>query len=353
MGRGLSLAVGYALGGAGAALVVAAAGASSLAALLVGSVMLGGANASIFLNRYAAAEVAPEQSRRRALGLVLFSTTIGAVTGPLLLGPSGGLAHVLGLPRLTGLYLIAFVAFSGSGLALATSFRSTASLGSLAALFRRETNRGPTLRELTKGMRSGTAPVGVGSLVIANFMMVALMGVAPVHLMTHGEELPTIGTAISLHVAGMFTPSALSGWLAVRLEAIRVIAIGCVVLLTSGLLGATVDTSHLPSMMVVLVILGIGWNFGVVGGSTLIASAVSADLRVHVEGIGEVVMALAAAAGAPIAGLMVTLGGFSTLSLSSALLVTCGFVASLHFLTRRQHADTADEVLPVEARRLT
>src|SRR5215207_6797790 len=57
VGRGWSLALGYVLGAAGAALSIAAALAGSLAALLAGSVLLGSANAAVFLTRYAAAQV--------------------------------------------------------------------------------------------------------------------------------------------------------------------------------------------------------------------------------------------------------------------------------------------------------
>src|SRR6266542_2077025 len=114
--------IGLAAGGAaGAALVVLAAVAANLAALLVGSALLGGANAAIFLTRYAAAEAAGERARGRAVGLIFFSTSIGAVAGPLLLGPSGRLAHAVGLPALTGLYLIAAVAFAAAALALGTA----------------------------------------------------------------------------------------------------------------------------------------------------------------------------------------------------------------------------------------
>jgi predicted MFS family arabinose efflux permease len=68
----------------------------------------------------------------------------------------------------------------------------------------------------------------------------------------------------------------------------------------------------------VLVLLGIGWNAGVVGGSTMLVASVPPAVRPNAEGIGEVAMGLAAGAGAPIAGLMVAVGGFPTLSVASA-----------------------------------
>src|SRR6266511_1905766 len=231
IGRGWSLAAGYAAGAAGAALVVLAAVAANLAALLVGSALLGGANAAIFLTRYAAAEAAGERARGRAVGLIFFSTSIGAVAGPLLLGPSGRLAHAVGLPALTGLYLIAAVAFAAAALAL--------------------------------------------------------------------------GTASAAGRAG-------------------------------GV--AVIDQNSGRSITLILAVLGIGWNFSVVGASTLIARSVPAGLRVHVEGIGEVAMALAAAIGAPAAGLIIVSGGFTALALTATVITALAVVASTRHLSPTRHA---------------
>ncbi len=117
-GRGRSLALGYVLGTIGTALVVTSAVASNLTTLLVGSTLLGAGNAAILLTRYAAAEVGDEAARGRALGVVFFATTLGAVVSPFLLGPSGDLARMLGLPSLTGLYVVAILCFATSALLL-------------------------------------------------------------------------------------------------------------------------------------------------------------------------------------------------------------------------------------------
>jgi predicted MFS family arabinose efflux permease len=86
-------------------------------------------------------------------------------------------------------------------------------------------------------------------------------------------------------------------------------------------------------MTAMLLILGIGWNFGVVGGSTMLAAPVPTQLRPHVEGLGEVSMDLAARASAPIAGLVVALGGFAALSLARTLVAAVAILA-LFFVRR-------------------
>jgi MFS family permease len=95
-------------------------------------------------------------------------------------------------------------------------------------------------------------------------------------------------------------PSPLSGWLADRVGPGTVAAIGVLLLFA-----ACTGTAVAGTGVVVLVILGLGWNFGLVGGSTMLARSVDPSLRVHVEGNGEVAMGVAAAVGSPLAGLLI------------------------------------------------
>jgi MFS family permease len=340
IGRGASLAVGYAAGVAGAVLVVLAAAAESLTTLLIGSLLVGGANAAIFFTRYAAAEVAGDRTRGRAVGLVFFTTTIGAVASPLLLAPSGRLAETVGLPRLSGLYLLAIVAFGLSATTLGYATRPSTRANGAGVGLRSGARAAPTLAELAQGTRTTPARLGLAVLAAANFVMVAVMAVAPVHLTAHDYDLEMVGMVISFHIAGMFAPSPLSGWLADRVGPSPVALTGCLLILIAGIAGALVEHGSAHQMIAVLAILGIGWNFSVVGASTLIADEVPASLRVHVEGVGEIAMGLAAAAGAPIAGVVVALGGFDALSLAGAAIAACALLTGARTLARqrpRQH----------------
>jgi MFS family permease len=245
----------------------------------------------------------------------LFSTSVGAVASPLLLGPSGDLAQAAGLPRLSGIYVIAGLAFLAAALMLGTASRPTPGHGGAARLRRSEARAAPTWRQLMEITLAAPARYGVALLAGANVVMVGVMAVAPVHLMAHGHDLEMVGTVISLHVAGMFAPSPISGWLADRFGPVAVAGVGCLLVLLAGVGGALADPRSAGSTVLVLVILGAGWNFAVVGGSTLIARSVDVSLRVYVEGIGEVAMGVAAAAAAPLAGVVIAVGGFSALSL--------------------------------------
>jgi MFS family permease len=307
-GRGPSLALGYAVGAAGAVLVVAAAVVDDLALLLAGSAALGAANAAIFLTRYAAIDLGGETGGGRALGVVFFATALGAMASPNLLGPTGDLAQTLDLPRLTGLYLVAVVAFVTAGLLLAALPRR-----SLPAIGRDPVGRA----ELRTGLHNARLALVV--LGATNFVMVAVMAIAPIHLTEHDHGLGFVGVVIGVHVFCMFAPSPLTGWLSDRAGSATVAAIGAVFLAAAGVSGALLDMSDGTAMTAMLALLGIGWNAGVVGGSTMLAASVPAPLRPQTEGIGEVAMGLAAGAGAPIAGLIVAFGDFAALSIAVAL----------------------------------
>jgi MFS family permease len=307
-GRASGLVLGYGVGVAGAGLVSAAAAVDDFALLLAGSAALGAANAAIFLTRYAAADLGGEAGRGRALGVVFFATALGAVASPNLLGPSGDLAEALGLDRLTGLYLVAAAGFVVAALLLSLLPRRALPVGTGEPVAR---------GDLRAGLRSARLALVV--LGASNLVMVAVMAIAPVHMAAHGHSLDFVGVVIGIHVLCMFAPSPLTGWLADRAGSLTVSALGAVLLLAAGLGGALLDMSDGSTMTAVLAVLGLGWNAGVVGGSTMLAASVPSALRPQTEGIGEVAMGLAAGAGAPIAGLIVAFGDFTTLSIAAAV----------------------------------
>lgn len=216
-GRGVGLALGYVLGTVGAALVIFAAVASSFAALLAGSAVLGAGNAAVFLTRYAA-EVGDDATRGRALGGVLFAAAIGAVASPNLLGPSGGLARLLGLPPLAGLYVVAILCFTLAALLLAASSSTGVPyFGHGAALLGAGKRSRMPRRDIDSGLRKPPVRGALVILAAVNLVMVAVMAIAPVHMMSHGHGLNLVGVIVAVHVAGMFGPSPFSGWIADRI----------------------------------------------------------------------------------------------------------------------------------------
>jgi MFS family permease len=297
-GRPAALAAGMAVATGGSVVVVVA---GDLLGLLAGTVLLGAGTAAVMLARYAAADGAPEGQRGRAMAGVLVATTVGAVAGPNLLVPSDALGRALGLPGLAGAYVVAALCFAGSA-------------ALLLVLPARPADVEPAPSAVAPG---GTAVRGLAVLALANLVMVGVMTMAPVHLHHLGVGLGAIGLVVSLHIAGMFAPAPLSGRLTDRWGPVPAAALAGAVLTGSALLAAAGAGAPIV-LSGALVLLGVGWNLGLVAGSTLLTAGVPAAQRPGREGWGEVAMGVAAGGGGAASGAVVSGGGYGLLASAGA-----------------------------------
>jgi MFS family permease len=316
-GRRRGLAAAYLAGAVGAGLVVAATAWRSWPLVLAGCALLGGGNAAVMLARYAAADLASR--RGRAISTVVTAASVGAVAGPNLLGSAGALAGAVGLPAPTGLFLVAVPAFLGAALVLTVFLRPDPLEVARAAAPPTEETAGQAGQGGLAAVL-GDRAVRQGLLVpaLANLSMVGMMAVAPVHLHAHGAGMGAIGLLIGAHIAAMYLPSPLTGWLADACGARLVAAMGALALLAAGALAA-VSSLGLVGTAGALLLLGVGWNAGLIGGSALLRDAPMApSLRPRVEGLGELGMGAAAAAGGGSAGLLLATGGFGLVALAAA-----------------------------------
>ena len=354
-GRRPGLVGAHLAGALGAGAAVAAAAWSDWPLLLGGCVLLGGGNAAVMLARYAAADLA--ERRGRAISTVVTAASVGAVAGPNLLGPAGTLARALGLPEQAGLFLLAMPAFLAAAVVLAALLRpdplqvarqaaapqaagaaeaaappaagqaATAPAGSLqAAAAAAQPGQAVAAPAAAGRGRAGGARGGVGAmladrhlrvallvLAAANFTMVAVMAVVPVHLHDHGAGLGMVGLLVGAHIGAMYLPSPLTGRLADALGGGTVAGMGALLLLAAGGLAATAGTSQALTLAALL-LLGAGWNAGLIGGSALLRDApVAPSLRTRAEGLGELGMGAAAAVGGGGAGPLLAAGGLGLL----------------------------------------
>jgi MFS family permease len=317
-GRRVGLTTALAIATIGAAGIVGAGALHSFALMLVASVPFGAGNAAVMLARYAAADLSTAAERGRAIGRVVFATTFGAVAGPNLMEPMGRLATALGLPEMTGLYLCSVVALSLAALLLFTLLRPDP-LKVAAALDAPDEPREIVPRVPLRVLLSPAAAItGLATMVVANFVMVAVMAMAPVHMDDQGHDLRFVGLVISLHITGMFAPAPVTGRLTDRLGALPVAAGGTALLIAAGLLTGTAG-DHAFVFALGLTLLGVGWNAALVSGSALLASAVPVAQRPRAEGIGELGMGVTAASATAIAGPVVGLAGYATLAFVGAI----------------------------------
>lgn len=332
-GRRAGLVVGYAAAVLGAALVVVAAYADSLTLMLVGMFLFGGGTTAGFQARFGATDLAEPHRRGQALSLVVWATTIGAVLGPNLSQPSGSLAQALGLARLGGPFLISAVLFALAALFVAVLLRPD------PLLLSREltpdvqepsgSRRSSIRQSLSAIVSTSDGRLGLLAVVVSHSVMVAVMVLSPIHLGHGGATLTVIGVVISVHIAGMFALSPVVGWLADRLGRRRTVLIGASVLAVAVVVAGTAPADRSAQVGVGLFLLGLGWSFGLIAGSTLVTESVPAGIRPQAQGASDLTMGLCAALAGALAGPILDLGGYGGLNLVAGVIVVPLFFVAL------------------------
>jgi MFS family permease len=326
-GRRPGLAVGYLLGALGGLGIVLAAVLDSAVLLLPSLLVYGSGTSTNLQARYAGGDLAAKERRGSALSTILVATTFGAVAGPNLVAPTGELAEAWGIPRLAGPFLLASAAYAAAAVFL-TVFLRPDPLLTARALAAHDAEQSGTPAVTGDGDWTAVRLAGL-AMVTTQLAMVAVMTGTPIHMRDHGHGLAATGVVIGLHIAAMFLPSPLTGRLADRYGSRPVIAAGGLVLLAAGVLGAAVPGESVAGITAALVLLGLGWNLGLLGGTTLLATAVPLEGRARIQGRVDVAVALAGATGGLSSGLVVAAAGYSSLSLISGVLAVVALGVAL------------------------
>jgi len=329
-GRRWALALGYLLATVGAALVIAAVVLGQLWLLLLGLGLFGISSAANLQSRYAATEHASAANRGRAMSVVIWATTIGAVAGPNLTAPGDRLGMALGLPHLAGPYLFSVVAFALGAVVVAVLLpRAPAD-----AVERAPTRSGGAIAALGWAMRHRQARFAVALVACAHAVMIVVMVMTPVHMQHHGMTLELVGVVISLHVLGMYALSPVFGVLVDRRGAVPVAWLGMALLTVALVLGflAGAGTGGGVLTAAALTVLGVGWSASLIAGSAHLTAVAADDVRVPLQGVTDAGMNYAGAAAAACAGPVLAWGGFGAINAVGALLLVpalvCAVVAS-------------------------
>lgn len=308
-GRRSAMMLGYLCGAIGFAIIATAIGWSSFVVLCLGAGFTGIANGASQQARYIASEVWPGDHRARVIGTIVFAGTIGSIVGPLLVGPTGALAERLGGNVYAGPY------WFGAGLTL---------LAMLLIFFRlrpdplqlsrqRETDRQAAeespalLRPLRTIFALPLVQLAVASMVIGQLVMVMIMVITPVHMHDLNHGTGEISLVITAHTLGMFGLATVTGWLIDRLGIMPMIAYGALLLAISSVMAPA--AANVLTLAIALFILGLGWNFCFVAGSTLLANQLHYGERGRVQGTNELLIALASGTGSLLTGAIFAGGG--------------------------------------------
>ncbi|HWT77354.1 MAG TPA: MFS transporter, partial [Candidatus Methylomirabilis sp.] len=283
IGRRLGLALGQVTGVIGSAIAVLAIVHRSFPFFLFGLVLVGTARAAVDLGRFAAAEVHLPAYRGRAISNVVLGSTVGAIFGPLLVGPVGHLTNWAGYSELAGAYIAGAAVLVAAALLIFGGLRpDPRDVGrELARIHPALIPQQPT-RSLAQIVRQPGVVVAMATMAFSQMVMVVPMSITSVHMKMHQHPLTAVSLVISAHTLGMFAFSIISGRMADRRGRGPVIILGSIVLIVSCIMAAPA-VSLLP-LTAALFLLGLGWNFAYVGGSTLLADQLSPGERAKTQG---------------------------------------------------------------------
>jgi MFS family permease len=302
IGRRAGFTLGALLGVAGAALCSLSLVGSSFVGFCVGSLLFGAYNAFGGYYRFAAAEAAEPGQQARAISQVLVGGLVGGILGPFTSLHTKGIFATAYL----GSYLSLF-AF----LALVLAFLPFVVVPPPASTV--STDKARSLGAIARD------PVFFVAVLAAAFgygVMSLLMTATPLAMGACGHPYEDAATVISSHVIAMFAPSLVTGRLIERFGVLAVMLVG--VVLNLACVAIALAGIDVPHFLGALVLLGVGWNFLYVGGTTLLAESVRPQDRARAQGANDLAIFLTMALSSFSSGVIVERDGWRTLNLAAA-----------------------------------
>ncbi|MDE0168554.1 MAG: MFS transporter [bacterium] len=281
--------------------------------LVGGAVLVGGGIGAIHLTRYAAAELAEEHRRGRAVGILVWSGTIGSLVGANLADGMGRVTEDwLGTPY-GGAFLLAVIAFLLCWLLFLTALRPDPSRVAVTA--RQATTAAGSA---APALRLPAVQLSILALLSAQGAMVLVMTATPLRIEDAGYGLDRVGLVLSVHALGMFAFAPLVGRLVDRIGHLSSLGIGAVVTWTSLVLSGTAPDESTWLLGAGLFLLGLGWSFSFVAGSSMLFASSPPQVRQVVEGWADSAIWTMVMLGSLSAGVLMGAIGYALLNLVAA-----------------------------------
>ena len=318
--------IGYRLGFQSGTAVTALGGVVSALGLLgfsfwlfvAGMLLLGIGGAFVQQVRFAAADYAPPAFKARAISLVMAGGVVTAILGPQiviftrdLFAPvmfAGSFAAIVGLAAL-GAAILLFLPARKSGAAVVSGLDEAA-------------------RPLGEIMRQPRFVVGLACGIGAYALMSFVMTGAPLAMVGCGFTPDEATLGISWHVMAMFAPSFFTGRLIARFGAEAVVAFGLALLVACAVVA--LSGIQLWQFWTALVLLGIGWNFGFIGTTAIIAETYRPSEQGKVLGVHDFILFATVALASFMSGVVYDKWGWETLNWATfpvVLLCLAGLVS--------------------------
>jgi len=335
-GRRLGLRWGWRFALFGAFCALLAVELNVFALLIVGTMGIGVGNGTNLAARYSAADLADEDRRARAIGTLVWFAALGSVLGPTLaLGPTGWVARQVGLDELSGPYMLGMVVFAIASVTVGRRLHPD------PLLLARELGGSVKKKPPSLGQsfallfRHRLAALAVLAMAIGQAVMVATMTVTPLHMDDGNHEATVIGFVISFHIVGMYFLAPFVGWLVDRLPTTVMVATAGIVLFVGAELAAHTDAVDVQGVFFGLFLIGFGWSFAMISGSSLLTSAFPVHERASVQGAADFTMVASGSIGGLLSGVVVGIWSYHTLAHYSGLLALTLVAAALYPVVTR------------------
>jgi MFS family permease len=311
VGRRKGLMRGAAVGIAGALICAAAIWLQSFWLLCAGTLVWGTFNAFGQYYRFAAADAASPDFRATAISLVLAGGLVGGILGP----TTSRFTIDLLEPKFMGAYL-ALIGFVVVTIAL---------LGQIRIPEPTEAEKSAAGRPLREIAAQPKFIVAVLAGAIGYGVMNLLMTSTPIAMGACGHPYGDAAFVISSHVIAMFAPSFVTGSLIRRFRVLPVLVAG--VILNLGAVAIALSGIGVPQFWWALVLLGVGWNFLYVGGTTLLTETYRPEERAKAQGANDLAIFVMMALSSFSSGMIVANAGWEKVNLSALPLLAVVLVA--------------------------
>jgi MFS family permease len=165
-----------------------------------------------------------------------------------------------------------------------------------------------------------TVRVALAAMMVSQLVMALIMVMTPLFIRSNDGGLSTVGWVMMAHALGMFAIAPITGRLVDRFGPRRIIVLSVATLAVSGLIAAAAGTAQTPVLIAGLFLLGVGWNFGFVAGSSLLQEGLPIVNRLKIQGFADSVTWISGAVAAGMSGLIVARSSYLALSLIGSAL---------------------------------
>ena len=265
---------------------------SDFSIFLIGSFLSGIYMSAQGFYRFAATDTASKGFKPKAISYVMAGGLISAIIGPQLV-------------KLTSSSLI--IPFLGTYLSviLLNLIGAFLFLYLKIPLPRPEQNKYYGSRSYAQILKTPELLVAIICAMVAYALMNLVMTSTPLAVVGCGFTESNAADIVSMHVLAMFIPSFFTGHLIVRFGNIKIITAGLLILSVSGIVA--LSGISLANFSIALVLLGIGWNFGFIGATSLLANSHAPEERGKIQGLND----------------FIVFGGVTVASLASGGLMNC------------------------------